>query len=330
MLDHYIQVRELFAGPSKSELASLFKHPFTHRFPLTQALSRWHASLNGEDHPPLLQDGIEMLSVAQQCELALIWAAMREPAAGKLAARVLPLVEHGITTMWASDKEEGDAVVFALFLRALGRNVVVPSTESSPFFAWIESQKLSIELENAAPQLPYTLFRRDDAVSAIAHVGRRTSLGAMCFGPLSIRAFGFQALPFSDTELFGSDAFSDHWHRMASHKEVWAQVMPQELGFSVQTVGLSAQNPIFLSFYVVASECRIGAQVLKPKSLTRFRGATDAVQFTEQGRSITLKCDVLLNAEIIPLAGAREFWKATFLLAFQLPIASTKLNFQAC
>jgi hypothetical protein len=338
MIEHYDQVRELFAlsfedESVEGELRAGLKHPFAATFPLTQALSFWKASLDGAVHTPLLLEGYEGLSFARQCELALIWAAIGQQsglgaarsAAAQLAANLAPLLQEQLTTLWTPEGERRGAESIELFSRAVGRNP--QPMETTPFFALLEKLNLSIEVApTSSPN--YTLFKQPGAACGYAQAGRETSLGAIRFGSLRIPAFGIQAAPFSDSSGFGSDIVSSPWVRASACKETWFQFDPGAFAFSIQSLGRPGATPLYLSFYVDATECQIGPQILKPKTLSRFRGAVSAASLIRGGERVVLEADRALPVEAIPLAGDAAFWGTSFLLAFQLPPASGKLTFR--
>jgi hypothetical protein len=152
-------------------------------------------------------------------------------------------------------------------------------------------------------------------------------------GHLEMPAFGPQMTPFSDTSRFGIEGSlrEERWFCASAYKEIWFQLEPsaQEKGcsFSLQAMGLTPAAPIAWVFYVRADICHIQGKAYKPKSLNRFLGEEQRVQFSTHSTHLWVDLDRPLKLELIPLAGEGPFWGASFLLAVWLAPHTGKVSF---
>ena len=290
--------------------------PFARNFPLNQALRSWASFLEQKHCPPAsLEISQQPLSVL--CQQALLWAALGketgeqryQEAANRLAGMIAPVTQF--PAIWSSEseysKEETQCAV-DLFRRALGH----PSERKIPegFFSELEHVTLVPEEQTSRP---YELFEQDGDSMIYLREGVRAALGAARLGSTQFLAFGLQTNPQS----FGVDLVNEYVRK----EDVWIHVERKPFAFSLQSTGL--KSPLHLAFYVDAKECVINEKVFKPRSLHKFQGTAEKIQFDE----ISLTTNISLPTELIPLAGDNSFWGASFLLTFRLPL-SGKLNVQ--
>ncbi len=312
-LHHFYRLRDLFA---KRDFGALLQDPFSRKFPLIQALRTW-ASFLEQKHcpPPSLEVAQQPLSVL--CQQALLWAALAretgeeryQQAANRLAGMLAPVTQF--PALWSTEsqylKEETQCAV-DLFRRALGH----PSERKIPegFFSELEHVTLVPEEPTSRP---YELFEQDGDAMVYLREGVRAALGAARVGPVQFLAFGLQTNPQS----FGVDIVNDYVRK----EDVWIHVERKPFAFSLQSTGL--KSPLYLALYVDAKQCTINEKVFKPRSLNKFQGVAEKIQFDE----ICLTTNSSFPTELIPLAGDNSFWGATFLLTFRLPLAD-KINVQ--
>jgi len=304
-------VREAFAEGNFQALA----HPLGKGCPPTEALR----ALSGFQNVVPTLEYCSKVSVS--CQLALLWAAAGfTEAAAQMAGRLEPLIAEGFTALWTPEREyshEETALSTGLLLRALGRGDMAEPKEG--FFRWLYHKNLNID--SVSNQHGYELFKNPNFSLALTLKGHA---GAIRVGNTMIPAFGPHAAPLSNPNLFGvADAFSQNrWFCSSAVKESWFQIDSiQGSSFGLHSIGAT---PIYFAFYVRAGECRIREKLFKPKSLQRFQGEADSVQF--DGAEISV--DRPLMTELIPLAGGDSFWGATFLLAFKLPTINSKIFFK--
>jgi hypothetical protein len=148
-------------------------------------------------------------------------------------------------------------------------------------------------------------------------------LGAGQIGTLQILSFGLQGDPCTEQSLFGVDFASKEHVRVSALPKVWVhvepkQIGPQEFSLSLQATGLEAEKPLYLVFYLRAASCQINNLLYKPKSLGRFQGVAQKIQFLQEGCLETAHPGLV---ELVPLAGDGPFWGASFLLAFRFPLS---------
>jgi len=336
-LAHYALVRELFAQKDFS-LEKVLAHPFARKFPPTATLAGWFAHVTGKISPPILPKLYSpgTAGVAEYCQLALLWEAFGKAAgrtdfceeARKLAGWLAPLVVEGLSALWTQDRGSPDQdVSCALFLRAIGQDVAIPPT--SKFFAFLE--QLNLRIDPLLATGDYQLFRGRGWAAAFTWVGRGSGAGACRMGGVKIPAFGPQAAPFSDLSRFGIEGAGERWFFSTGCKEAWFQVEPSQVdqgfSFSLQSMGLTPEKPLAWVFYVCADTCNIQGKSFKPKSLHRFLGEGQKVQFTGGATNVVLESSHPLKMELIPLAGETSFWGASFLLAFWLSPHLGKTSF---
>ncbi len=318
-LEHYCQVREVFALGRSSLFEVLLNAPIGKKFPPTALLR----SLLKEREPEAIEwpDGI-FPSIAVQCQFVLLLAlAGKKELAVKLAKQLAPIVSGGFWTLWTSEKEyneEETRLSCALFLQAIGKTLEAdelysPALPNSPFFSFLHQQKIQLEIPP---------FKEEKAVWTLE--GSKASIGAMKSGSSRILAFGPHAHPLTNSNLFGICQAEGPWFCSSAQKDVWFQVEKQaETAFALYSFGISFEKPMAFVFYVEASECRIGNALFKPKSLQRFSGEASTIHFD----GMTLEIDRPLKIELIPLAGSKSYWGSSFLLAFWLSPLSNKVFF---
>lgn len=221
------------------------------------------------------------------CRLALLLQeAHFEEEAGKLAASLLRL--QSFPSLWCPEKEFQEKRVQHWF-----------------------SKIGSIAPKEGPLDLPVSLTE----TAVFTWEGQGTSLGVMRLGGIEIPAFGPQSDPFH----FGIEGQGkEGWVAVAADPEIWLEMKPtfqDGIELSFRFVGVKTEAPLFLAFYVRAKSCQVGRETLAPKSLRKFSGETQRVQWED-------KCFIESGAphrvEITPLAGAGCFWDADFLLTYPI------------
>ena len=300
------------------------------------------------------------MPVHKLCKLALLWQEagfVRE--AGQLA-RWLFKLEH-FPSLWCPEKEYDEEEGKRLFShlakiepiyrepssfvnlgdRHSGPSLSYPSSavlmqyrppqDSSNLDhseAHQNSQNLTVcGIAGVEPEIHLSLVETSRISAALTLDGNGTSLGMIRSGDVEIRAFG----PQSASLMFGIKGRSmNGWTRTAAYPEVWLEmkheVKDEELKLDFRFVGIKAEMPLSLSFYVKAPSCQIGNDILKPKSLRRFHGEVQAVSF---GNKLKIESGQPHKVQVIPLAGEGCYWDAEFLVSFELhpfiPQASFRL-----
>jgi hypothetical protein len=270
-------------------------------------------------------------NVRVSCQLAVLWASLAEKtgdeslmqAAERLARFLFPIVSEGLMTLWTPEREyreEEDSVSTALFLQSVGHSEM----SRDPMF---QLQRI-ISIDEAKnvlhdPSIGYEFIKGVDAVLAISGAGWQTAAGSARVGEVEIPAFGPHVAPLSDGELFGIGPGEDGWFCAHAAKEVWLRVRgdagDRSVNIYLDSVGVQPEKPIAFVFYIRADECRVDGRVFKPRSLTRYSGTAEGVEFMAKSSKMLFSTDPGLKIEIIPLAGDRDFWGASFLLAIWLP-----------
>ena len=312
-LHHFYRLRDLFA---RRDFEAVLQDPFARKFPLNQALRSWAAFLEQKNCPPAsLEISQQPLSVL--CQQALLWAALGketgeqryQQAANRLAGMLAPIVQF--PALWTLESEylkEETLIAVDVFRRALGH----PSERKIPEGFFSELEHLTLVPEEPTSR-PYEQFEQDGDAMVYLLEGNRAALGAARLGPTQILAFGLQTNPQS----FGVDIVNDYVRK----EEVWIHVERRAFAFSLQSTGLKA--PLYLAFYLDAKQCVINEKIFKPRSLNKFQGSAEKIQFD----GVCLTPNGSFPTELIPLAGDNSFWGATFLLTFRLPL-SGKINVQ--
>jgi hypothetical protein len=274
-------------------------------------------------------------NIQASCELALLWAMLSKKnndptllqAAEALAGFLAPLVLEKLTTLWTVEKEYRECACTQLFLQAIGQSDVLVE---DPLFDPTISLKPSTNCLSDA-SIGYELHRGEKATLAITASGHQTMAGACRIGDIEIPSFGPHLAPLSNSELFGIGPGEEGWFCAWAAKEVWCKVRgevdPSGLVISLDSAGITPEKPLAFVFYIRAKECVVGTKVLKPKNLTKI--VTDG-QVALRGKSsnIIFSCAPSHKIEVIPLAGEKAFWGASFLLAVWLPSFHATTRFQ--
>jgi hypothetical protein len=322
-IEHYCKIRNSLAIDGDAYDPKL-KAPVGLYFPPTVLVR----SLLKKETVPLITEwpGGIYPSVAIQCQLALLFALAGEiEKAKRLAEFLAPIVLGKYWTLWTLEKDYDENEVklsSALFLQAIGMNneadkLYTSSLPKSPFFAHLFHSKIKIEIDEAKKVPFQTIYWTLESSKA--------SLGAIRLGQLNVLAMGPHGGPLNDSSLFGVSEAGSEWFSSLAQKEVWFQLDKlNETSFSIYTLGISFEKPLFFVFYVDALECRIGNKILKPKNLERFSGEATSLQFD----GALIEIDRPLKIELIPLACNQSYWGASFLLAFSLSPISNKVFFR--
>ncbi len=322
-LDHYQRLRDLFA---RRDFEALLHYPLGRKFPLNQALFSWAAFLEQKKLPPPSLE-ISQQPLAVLCQQALLWAALAqetgEPrfqqAANVLAGAIAPAVNQGFVSLWTAESEYSKLETecsIELFQQALGH----PEKRKMPEGFFLELQQMHLQLTPEEPvSRPYTMYEQDGDAMLYVLEGARTALGAARVRGVRFLTFGLQ----KDLRSFGVDIGENGYVRVSALPEVWVQVERNAFAFSLQAVGLKPEQPLSLAFYVDAKHCFIQEKQFKPRSLNKFQGRAEKIQFDD----VHLAVDQPLLTELVPLAGDHSFWGASFLLTVRLPL-SGKINLQ--
>jgi hypothetical protein len=251
------------------------------------------AQKRGKFTPPYVPTW-DLMPLHKLCRLARLWSeAGFTEEAGKLVYWLLQF--RSFPTLWCPENEY----------------------KGSDFFSELSA---ITPIEETGPDFGLTLFHSPTLSAAFTLAGNGTSLGAIRTPKVEIRSLGPQALPFSDPNRFGIRGRGmDGWANCYALPEVWLQLKAEpkesECKIDVQFVGLTPETPLAFVFYVKAESCQVGHEILKPKSLRRFHGKENKIQFGP------LVIDSLqkYKVEVIPLAGEGCFWDTEFLVAFEMP-----------
>lgn len=253
----------------------------------------------GKSAPPCVPRW-ELMSLQKQCELAFLW---KEAGFFKEAAEFKGWLSQlkSFPCLWCPENEFDEAKIQNAFAKLEG----------------IE------ESAGWKPDCDLTLMEWGDARAALTLDGRGTSLGMIQYG-IEVRAFGPQA------DAFGIEGRGmSQWTRLFAYKDVWLEMKPEireeglELKFSF--AGVTPEKPCFLAFYIKAQSCEVGKEILKPKSLKRFLGEVQIVQFEKR---TTIQSSLPHKIEVIPLAGEGCFWGSEFLLKYSISPFSPTLTLQ--
>lgn len=186
--------------------------------------------------------------------------------------------------------------------------------------------------------------------------GSRTSLGYMRKGDVKILAYGPQALPLSECQEFGIEApasgnlskiqvgeflidmsntvkipcepsFNTHPsnYGILPAPYDYAQIH-QEYAHDILQVSFTphrweGSRDIAFVFYVKAHNCLLeNGTLIKPKSLNRFEGPSQALALQASQATLTLiPGQGVEHMKIIPLSGEAAYWGADYLISFKLP-----------
>lgn len=256
----------------------------------------------GKNTPPYIPKW-GLMSVLKLTKLALLWhEAGFSKEATHLSNWLLKL--EPFLPLWCSDKEYDEKEGKRLF-SLLHKLKSAPGEEPEFNLAILSTPKIS---------------------AALTLDGNGTSLGVIRAGEFEIRAFG----PQDNSLNFGIKGRSiDGWTRVAAFPEVWLEMnhrfKDDECKFDFRFIGLKPENPLYLAFYVKAQSCQIGNEVFKPKSLKRFHGEAQSVNFENQFR---IESGQPHKVQLIPLAGENCFWNCEFMLAFELHPFVTQVTFK--
>ena len=293
------------------------KTPYRISDPLSSVLIYLIAKQHRFTVPPFIPK-MTQLSMAEQCQLVLLWAIAGEEEAAAQLASSLPL-----DFPWAWSRENEYDVNIARQSIALLKKAI--TEEPLPSMNTLYFQTLKERL----PKIRCSI--RPFSSSFITFSGVGTSLGAFLSPHGEIRAFGPQGLPLSDSRGFGLRTISPHENRWISPialPEVWCDVKyetgPNSFVLDLTFFGLIPEHPLFFSFYVWAESAMIDGTVLKPRSLQKYRGEAKEVRF---GESFRIRGPLSDKLEVIPLAGDGPFWGSTYLAAFEIHPFNAKASF---
>jgi hypothetical protein len=333
--DLYAHVRELFA----LSFAYSTSHPWLRSYPPLQALQHL-ASYSGRlPQEPFIAKLEKPLPIAISCQVALLWALNGYATeASELAAALEPLIRCEFTSLWTTEREynEGEArLSFALLLLALGKveeanRLYHPSLPKDRFFAWLFEKNVKIEAISSE-SADYDLIEGDHCTYAITVHQNKVQSGSLRSGSVLIPAFGPHSAPLSNSNLFGMKQVvsNEGWFSSTASKDAWFQLTPLHIdSFALQCIGVEPENPVYFVFYVQANDCMIDGRQFKPKSLLRFSGQMDVVQFQQGLDKLQIMTDRPISVELIPLSGGDTFWGATFLLAYRVPSVMGRIIFQ--
>jgi hypothetical protein len=327
-LEHYIKLRELF-GFSVTDsrylplLDSVLSHPFTSLSLPALTLKYWREWERGRGTPlPPFPFAPVKGSCAHQCQLALLWGAMGEKTGGvewkeaaeALAQKWIPFLESGFLTLGSTEKEyereEHQICADLMLQREVGE-------VKDPFLAFLASCSKGFSRTGVEKKsLVYSPFP--------------PQVGAFSHRSISIPAFGPQGPLLSDASLCGASLVEKGWFQAMGNQEAWFHLQNREgeIGFSIQSRGVSMQAPLFWVFYIRAEECVIGSQRFRPQHLGRFQGEAREVILRSGIDQVIVQADHPMQAQLIPLAGQGCFWDASFLLAFQWPVLAGNFGFR--
>jgi hypothetical protein len=257
------------------------------------------AHLQGKKGAPPYIPSWALMSIQKQCQLALLWQEggfLKE--ARELWGWLSPL--KSFPCLWCPESE---------FDEEKTRNAFAELQNLEPIFGW-------------KPDCDLTLLEWEGGCAALTLDGRGTSLGMIQCG-MQVRSFGPQA------DTFGIEGRGmNHWTRTFAYQDVWLEMKPEvkdgalELKFNF--VGITLEKSCSLALYIKAGSCEVGKEILKPKSLKRFFGEAQTVQFEKT----TLQSSHPHKMEVIPLAGEGCFWGAEFLLKYSISPFSPVLTLQ--
>lgn len=348
-LDLYMQMRECMGKQT------LPTHPFYAMYQPLAALRaledlRWaknHAPLQMSSGRAPLWCGGDALQgalspIALSCQLAILWAMLAEKwkdenlsrAAADLAGFIAPIISEGLTTLWTSERDyepvESDWSS-KIFLSAIGRPCGTFDSNAVP---WVFQQKIQLtpSLDKTSdPSVGYELLRAESVALALSGSGYQTSAGAARVGALEIPAFGPHLAPLSQAELFGIGPGESGWFCAHADKEVWFSVRGKvsngAINILLDSRGVQPEKPIAFAFYIKADQSSIQGKVFKAKSIARYSGDSQPVEFSAKDAKISFTVSQGLKMELIPLAGDRAFWGASFLLAIWLPSLHETISF---
>lgn len=255
-------------------------------------LSYLRAKQSGTFTAPYIPQ-LSLRPVHQLCKIALLWKEagfLRE--AGQLAYHLKPLL--AFPTLWCPEKE------------------FEPLEEMEKIFAQLKS----IESIPSAPLLDVFLYQSPLFEGAFTYSGNGSSLGVIQTPRAQIRSFGPQAASLQ----FGIQGKGENgWARCLAFPEIWLEMKVDwketACRLDFRFVGLKPEMPLSMAFYLKGTQCQIGNEIFKPKSLKRFQNEADSVLCD----NLKIESSFKQGIQLIPLAGEGCFWDAEFLLTFSLP-----------
>ncbi len=239
-------------------------------------------------------------SFTKLCALALMWhRAGFQQEAGKLAQFLLKCKKF--PTLWTLEKEYNEPAAKRLY--SLLKEIPLSTGNIAEFDVQFAH---SVQM-NAC----FTL------------TGEGTSMGSVLTKGYEIRAFGPQALP---TGLFGiTGQGADGWARCLANPEVWLEMRERmqdgDCQLNIRFIGLT--EPIGFVFYVKCDNCKIGDQILRPKTLHRYQGEGKGVRLPEG----SIESADARKIQIIPLAGSGCYWDCEFLISFEINPLDSQIVF---
>lgn len=255
---------------------------------------------SGRTTPPYFPQW-KLLSLQKLCELALLW---QEAGFGKeaseLASWLLPLEKF--PTLWCPEKEFDEKA-------------------AADFFARIKTIEL---VSGHTPDFDVAILKQGAIHAAFTLSGNGTSLGVIHNADVEIRALG----PQSGELKFGIQGNGmNGWARCFAMPEVWMEMKREfshgQIKLDLRFVGLQSEMPFHFAFYVKAGSCQIGNEVLKPKSLRRYNGEGNRVQFNRT----VIESASTHKIQVIPLAGEGCFWNCEFLASFEIHPFAPQVSF---
>ena len=308
-----------------SEGSALARRPYRYSHPLSEVLC---VLLSRGRTAPSLHLSISSLPLHELCQLSLLWDLAGEREAGRqLALKLLPLCSF--PSLWCPEgrfNESEARFSTALLQRSFGRNVPLPET-GDPYLLKLAHHLPSWKEEEVEP---FAALQKKGKKIELVEVlkGTGTSLGALRSGDVEIRAFGPGAYPLNDPGLVGATRSENmgEWAAVAADPSIWLRTQSEEEALSFQFVGLRPEKPLSMSLYVAADLAHIEGEGFESKTLRRYRGKAQTVQFKKGESSLAIQSDSLGKMELIPLAGEGCYWNANFLLALEIPCFEGKLR----
>lgn len=341
-----------------------FASPFLNIDPLAEILVYLIAKEAGRVSPPLIPR-LTPLSVAELCELALLWACAGFFEAAEALSRSIPI---DFPWLWCQEKEFSEkqtAISIRLLRRVLGHDIGQEAQdvlEDRYFIALSQktndlpvlngqldaspgllgpgqasdlmgrSKELATHyLNGESPSFRWSLLTVGSMKCAITFSGSKVSHGALLSRATEIRAFGPQARPLSDPATFGIREILDHSNRWASpiaNPEIWYEL---QVDFTSKAMVFNlnfygeVKDSLLFSFYIKSSFAQIGNEKLKAQSLNRYVGPSKPIVL---GGDLVIECDPLGKMEVIPLAGGGGFWDCEYLAAFEVHPMNPKMSFK--
>lgn len=181
---------------------------------------------------------------------------------------------------------------------------------------------------------------------ALAFSGKNIGFGSIKAGKNWIRSFGLHHHPLGQMENFGMDRESENlkdvrvvqglnqysitgWTKLV-RGDIWTEVELQREGnaidlyFRIENFGKEAE--LALALFISADTIHVGKQEIKPKTLSRYRGAAEPISCRTGQEVLQIIPSKSSGMQIIPLAGNQHFWGAGFLVAFDIPDLTTRFH----